>query len=201
MTLIRKPLVTEATAFVLTIRSADHTKDHTEVTTTMQRKTRRIIAAVAVIALLAAGGAAFTASIQGLDGNNANIGFGAETVTGATANTVSYSLSADGQYVDQVAVDLSGDYHTGYTFNGRLTGASGALEQIGVCTAGSYNSGTPGDTPMTCDFTGSTGSGGGYQAAGGGAAGTGVAVDTVQGFELSVTGNNSSGTSSNFNGS
>ena len=76
----------------MTDRSAGNHGDHTEVTTTMQRKTRRIIAAVAVIALLAAGGAAFTNSIPGLDGNNANIGFGSETVTGATATDVNYAL-------------------------------------------------------------------------------------------------------------
>ncbi len=76
----------------------------------MQRNTRRIIAAVAVIALLAAGGAAFTASITGLDGNNANIGFGSETVTGAIATAVNYQLDTAGQNIDSVAVTLTGDY-------------------------------------------------------------------------------------------
>jgi len=167
----------------------------------MQRKTRRIIAAVAVIALLAAGGAAFTASITGLNGGNANIGFGSETVTGAAATGVNYSLSADGQYVDNVAVTLTGDFTTGYTFNGRLTGAAGALEQIGTCTPATPYSAP--STTLNCDFTGSTGSGSGYQAAGGGAANTGVAVTSVTGFELSVTdnGTNGSGNSEGYNGS
>jgi hypothetical protein len=172
--------------------SGPFTNDHTEVTTTMQRKTRRIIAAVAVIALLAAGGAAFTDSIQGLDGNTATAGFGAETVAGATANSVNYKLSADGQYMDQVVVDLQGD-QSASTFVANLTGAGGAIVKAGVCTAGSFTTGTPGDTSVSCDFT--TG--------GNGAADTGEAVNAVQGFELSVTNNggDSSGSSETYNGS
>ena len=125
----------------------------------MQRKTRRIIAAVAVIALLAAGGAAFTASIGGLNGDNANIGFGSETVTGATATGVNYALSTDGQYVDQVAVTLTGDYSTtdnpGYVFKGSLTDGSGtdgagAVVQTGTCTPDTTY--TAPSTTVTCDF-------------------------------------------------
>jgi hypothetical protein len=158
----------------------------------MQRKTRRIIAAVAVIALLAAGGAAFTASIQGLDGNNANIGFGSETVTGATASAINYALSSDGQFVDEVKVTLTGDFHTGYTFTGSVTdgsgnnGAGGTIVQTGTCTAGAFASGS---TDVTCEFESSPGT-----------ETTGVLADTVNGFELSVVGNNSSGTSETLGG-
>lgn len=158
----------------------------------MQRKTRRIIAAVAVIALLAAGGAAFTASIQGLDGNNANIGFGSETVTGAASTAVNYALSSDGQFVDEVAVTLTGDYHTGYTFTGSVTngaghyGAGGAVVQAGTCIPGSFTSGS---TVVTCEFESTPGT-----------ATTGVLADSVNGFELSVAGNNSSGTSETLGG-
>jgi hypothetical protein len=182
----------------MTTRSAEQIpKDHTEVTTTMQRNTRRIIAAVAVIALLAAGGAAFTASITGLDGNNANIGFGSETVTGATANSVNYALSTDGQFVDEVQVNLSGDFHTGYTFTGAVTdgagnnGAGGAVVQSGTCTAGAYTGAAPASnqTPVTCEFESTPGT-----------ETTGVLADTVNGFELSVAGNNSSGTSETLGG-
>src|ERR1700761_3782327 len=87
----------------------------------MQRNTKRVIAAVAVIALLAAGGAAFTSQITGLDGQNAAIGYGAETVNGATATDVKYQLSPDGQYIDQVVVTLTGD-QTASTFTAALTG-------------------------------------------------------------------------------
>ena len=166
--------------------------DHTEVTTTMQRNTRRIIAAVAVIALLAAGGAAFTNQLSGLDGNNANIGFGSETVTGAAATNVNYALSSDGQFVDEVAATLTGDFHTGYTFTGAVTdgtghnGAGGTIVQSGTCTAGSFTSGS---TVVTCEFESTPGT-----------ATTGVLADSVDGFELSVVGNNSSGTSETLGG-
>lgn len=158
----------------------------------MQRNTRRIIAAVAVIALLAAGGAAFTASITGLDGNNANIGFGSETVTGAAATGVNYALSTDGQFVDEVTVTLTGDYHTGYTFTGSVTdgaghnGAGGAVVQSGTCTAGAYSAPS---TTVTCEFESTPGT-----------ETTGVLADSVNGFELSVAGNNSSGTSETLGG-
>ena len=156
----------------------------------MQRNTRRIIAAVAVIALLAAGGAAFTASITGLDGNNANIGFGSETVTGANASAVNYALSSDGQFVDEVKVTLTGDFSSGYTFTGSVTdgggnnGAGGTIVKTGTCTAGSYTPGTPGSTDVTCEFETTPGT-----------ATSGVLADTVNGFELSVAGSNSPGTS------
>jgi hypothetical protein len=152
----------------------------------MQRNTRRIIAAIAVIALLAAGGAAFTNQLSGLDGNNANIGFGSETVTGAAATNVNYALSTDGQFVDEVAVTLTGDYSSGYTFTGSVTdgtgnnGAGGTIVQSGTCTAGSFS--TP-STVVTCEFESTPGT-----------ATTGVLADTANGFELSVVGKNSSGT-------
>ncbi len=147
----------------------------------MQRKTRRIIAAVAVIALLAAGGAAFTASIQGLDGNNANIGFGSETVTGATATAVNYTLDTAGQNIESVAVTLTGDFSaadnttTPYSFLGNLTdgtGAAGSGTPVGTstCVAGSESAGS---TVVTCTPT------------------SPVAVNTVNGFQLSVTGGDS----------
>ena len=61
----------------------------------------------------------------------------------------------DGQYVDEVAVTLTGDFHTGYTFTGAVTdgtghnGAGGTIVQSGTCTAGSYTSGS---TVVTCEF-------------------------------------------------
>lgn len=174
----------------MTDRSAGNHGDHTEVTTTMQRNTRRMIAAVAVIALLAAGGAAFTASITGLDGTNTTAGFGSETVNGATATSVNYTLDSNGQYVDSVAVKLAGgsghtDYSSGYSFKGSLmSDTAGTVEQTGQCTPGSYDA-VHNDTILTCDFTGFTSAGG--TAAGSGAANTGTPVNAVVGFDLSVT--------------
>ncbi len=173
--------------------------DHTEVTTTMQRNTRRIIAAVAVIALLAAGGAAFTAAIGGLDGQTTTAGFGSETVAGATATNVGYTLDSNGQYVDSVAVTLSGgtgdiDYSTGYSFKASLMSATaGTPEQTGVCTAGAYDSGTNTNI-LTCSFLGSGAPGG--TATGSGPADTGTPVDLTDGFDLSVTGGNGTGDTS-----
>jgi hypothetical protein len=214
----------------MTNRSADHTKDHTEVTMSMQRKTRRVIVAIAVIALLAAGGAAFTTTIGGaLDGQNANIGFGSETITGATAKAVNYQLDSNGQYINDVDVVLVGDFsQTGATdpwsFTGSLTDNLGAPLQWngtnwvaltnpggsgkaiasgqypyndgtnnhGNCTAGSWTAdGTDptnhskGTTSVACNFLKAHApwdDGTGLQ---------GVPVNQVEGFQFSVTGNNS----------
>jgi hypothetical protein len=158
----------------------------------MQRKTRRMIAAVVVIALLAAGGAAFTASIGGvLDGQNANIGFGSEKVTGAQATAVNYALDSNGEYIQHVAVTLQGtNYDSSYTYTGSLTEGndvkgSGTVVATGTCTPQTPSGGT---TVVDCDFTTATG-------------GTsGVYVDSVDGFQLSVTGSNSGGTTQTLGG-
>ncbi len=162
----------------------------------MQRKTRRIIAAVGVIVLLTAVGAAFTASLGGvLDGKNANIGFGSETVTGAPATAVNYQLDSNGQYIDAVVVTLTGNF-VGSTYKGSLMISPTSVEQTGACTPA-----TPYVAPstiVTCDFTNSTGAGG--TATGGGTAISGVPVDTVNGFDLSLTGNNDPGTTQQVGG-
>ncbi len=157
----------------------------------MQRNTRRIIAAVAVIALLAAGGAAFTAAIGGLDGNTTTAGFGSETVAGAAATGVNYTLDSNGQYVDSVNVTLTGDYSTadfpGYSFKASLMTASGSVEATGVCTPDATY--TAPSTTLACSFEGFSGTAG-STVSGTGAATTGVPVDLSSGFDLSVTGNN-----------
>src|ERR1700684_3727549 len=76
--------------------------DHTEVTTTMQRKTKRIIAAVAVIALLAAGGAAFTNSIAGAGTTNNTAGYAGISVAGATLSDAVYSFDTTGANITGV---------------------------------------------------------------------------------------------------
>jgi hypothetical protein len=65
----------------------------------MQRKTKRIIMAVAVIGLLAAGGAAFTSS-SSLP--NTVAGFATSTITGANANSMTYTLNTDGSAITAV---------------------------------------------------------------------------------------------------
>jgi hypothetical protein len=141
----------------------------------MKRINTRIIAAIAVIALLAAGGAAFTTQITGLDGTSNKIGFGKETINGATATDVHYNLSSDGQYVDTVTVTLTGDYHAGYDVKGGLVPNAGDPATLIACTPGSF---TSGNTIVTCDFT----NGG----AGGGTELTGTPVNVANAFDLSV---------------
>jgi hypothetical protein len=179
----------------------------------MQRKTRRIIVAVALIALLAAGGAAFTDGLGGvLDGQNANIGYGSETITGAPATAVNYTLDANGQYIEDVDVTLTGDFTTaGYHFVGSLTGTgayngdssdtntyngtglnagdnpTNITQFPGVCTPNGAYDQTNNDTDIQCVFTGVN-------------SGAGVYVDTATGFQLSVTGKNDSGTTETFHG-
>jgi hypothetical protein len=142
----------------------------------MKRNKKGIIAAIAVIALLAAGGAAFTTSISGLDQTSNTIGFGKETINGATATDVHYNLSTDGQYVDTVTVTLTGDYSSGYTIKGGFVPNAGDPATLIACVPGSF---TAGSTIVTCDFT-NGGTGGGTQL-------TGTPVNVANAFDLSVT--------------
>jgi hypothetical protein len=130
--------------------------------------------AIAVIGVLAAGGAAFTAAIGGVPAST-TAGFAKETINGATATNVAYALSQDGQYVDQVTVTLTGDYHTGYYLKGGLSAAGVTATPID-CTP-TYSSPS---TTAVCDFT-----------AGAGPT-HGVPVTGADQFVLSVT--NSDGT-------
>lgn len=107
----------------------------------------RIAAAVAVIGAVAAGGAAFTAS-EVLPTNVA--GYGTTSVTGGTVSDLKYTLSTDGQYIDSASLTFQGDV-TGDTIGiGFDTYSSGALQS---CTVGTYTTGTPGSTAVTCTFT------------------------------------------------
>lgn len=104
----------------------------------------RILAAVAVVGAMAAGGAAFTAS-ETLPTNVA--GYGTTTVTGGTVTDLKYVLSTDGQYIDEADLTFSGDV-TGDTVGIGFDGySSGALQ---TCTVGSYTTGSPGSTAVTC---------------------------------------------------
>lgn len=141
----------------------------------MQRNRKSILVAILAICALAAGGAAFTTQITGLDGTSNKIGFGKETINGATATDVHYNLSSDGQYVDTVTVTLTGDYSTGYDIKGGLVPNAGDPATLIACTPGSFTSGS---TIVTCDFT----NGG----AGGGTELTGTPVDVANAFDLSV---------------
>ncbi len=87
-----------------------------------------------------------------------------------------------------------GGYRANYTFVGNLTddaghnGAGVNVVAAGVCTPGSFTSGS---TVVTCDFTRRERSRPTPE----------PSWIRLNGFELSVTGNDSTGTSSNFSGS
>lgn len=70
--------------------------------------TRIILGAVAVVALM--GGNAFTASNTfNADATVESTGYGETVVSGATVNSLSYTLSAAGDNVDSVTLVLAGD--------------------------------------------------------------------------------------------
>jgi hypothetical protein len=74
------------------------------------RTKNKIIGAAAIVAALAAGGSAFTDSnvfAQATNGTNA--GYGNVLVTGAEIQSVAYTLSTDGQTIDDVTLRFTGD--------------------------------------------------------------------------------------------
>ncbi len=121
----------------------------------MQRKTKRIIGAAALICALAAGGAAFTASNTVPD---SVAGYGSDTVSGATATTIHYVLSSDGQEITGVNLVFSQDLTNNnagpdYTVKAGFDGTGAPT----ACTVGTYTSGT--GTSVACTgFTESTAS-------------------------------------------
>jgi hypothetical protein len=112
MTLRRKPLVTEAKAFVDDLESAEQTKDHTEVTQ-MKRNRKRIVAAIAVVGALAAGGAAFT--YQNTLPTNNVAGYNHMSVSGADISAINNTLSTDGSKITQVDMTFSSAVPAGST--------------------------------------------------------------------------------------
>lgn len=72
----------------------------------MQRKTKKIVLALVVIGVVAAGGAAFTAA--NTIPSHA-VGYGQTVVTGAVANNISHTLSADGMAITKTDMDLTGN--------------------------------------------------------------------------------------------
>jgi len=94
----------------------------------MHTKTK-IVSAAAIVAALAAGGSAFTAS-NTLPAA-VTVGYGTQSVTGATATDITYTLSTDGKTIDSETITFSGDLSattvtvsTGWN-GGNLTECSG----------------------------------------------------------------------------
>ena len=92
----------------------------------MQRKTKKIVLALVVIGAVAAGGAAFTASNTVPD---SVAGYGTSTVTGATADSVHYTLIG---HRHAHRHDVRADFGDPITGQGRLAGQS--LCRTAPCT-------------------------------------------------------------------
>lgn len=109
----------------------------------MSRKTK-IFAGAVLVAAVAAGGSAFTASNTV---PNATVGYGTNTVSGATVNSIAYNTNAAGDNVNSVSLVLAGNT-TGSAvsigFNGGATTS---------CGTGTYDGTTA--TSYTCDNGGS----------------------------------------------
>lgn len=124
----------------------------------MKRNRKRVLVAVLAICALAAGGAAFTTAIVGFPANGTNTAaFGGTSITGAPAAGVSYTLSADGQYVTSADVYFSAS-QTANNVNAGF-GTTATNGQLITCTAPSTTVGTgtyAADYDSHCDFAGST---------------------------------------------
>ena len=121
--------------------------------TMLIKQRKRLLWFVALVVIFAAVGAAFTAS-NAFGNNGENLGYGAQNVTGATVTHMHYTLSADGQLVDAVYFEATGDLTlsnppaTGYV-GFTVAGTPGPTV---TCTTGAYNGGSD-ITPFTCDTT------------------------------------------------
>jgi len=144
----------------------------------MMRNKKRALIAILAIGVLAAGGAAFTTAIASFPANGTNTAaFGGTSITGATAAGVSYTLSADGQYVTSADVYFTTDQSANNVDAGFGTTATNG--QLIACTAPgtTVGSGTyAADYDSHCDFAGSTTFGS-----------AGVPVTSANYFDASVT--------------
>jgi hypothetical protein len=107
-------------------------------------RNRILLGAAAISVAGVLGGAAFTDSV-GFSNATQTVGYGSQTVTGATATNVSYRLSADGTDISEVDITFNGDVSASTVkigFNGT------ALTE--TCSAGTYTTGSPGSTAVAC---------------------------------------------------
>jgi hypothetical protein len=100
----------------------------------------KIAAGLAAGMLVAAMAHALTASNTI---TSSTAGYGTGAISGATANNISYTLSADGSTITDAAVVFAGDL-TGKTVSAGFDAAA-----LSACTLGAYNSGAS-TTTATC---------------------------------------------------
>lgn len=105
----------------------------------------KVFAGAVLMAAVVAGGSAYTSSNTVPD---ATVGYGTNTVSGATVNSIAYNTNAAGDNVDSVSLTLAGNTTTSAVsigFNGGSTTA---------CGTGAYNE-VGNTTSYTCDNGGS----------------------------------------------
>jgi hypothetical protein len=88
------------------------------------KKLGKALGAVAVVGAIAAGGSAFTAS-NTLPAASVTQGYGSQTITGVTAQTVTYDLDSEKANITGVELTLDGDT-TGQTIQIAFSGAAPA---------------------------------------------------------------------------
>jgi len=111
------------------------------------RTKSKIIGAAAIVAALAAGGSAFTAS--NTLPSAVTVGYGTQSVTGATATDIKYTLSADGKTIDSETITFTGDLtSTAITVSTGWNG--GSLTECSGDKASATYDGVAGTTTMTC---------------------------------------------------
>lgn len=104
------------------------------------RKSTKVFGALAVAGTVAAGGSAFTASNTIPD---TVAGYGTSNITGATATSLKYTLSADGTQITDAALVFTGD------LTGKTVAAGFGSDSLTGCTVGTYDA-TGDDTPVSC---------------------------------------------------
>jgi len=113
------------------------------------------IAGVALAAALAAGGSAFTASNTV---PNKTLGYGSNTVSGATVSSLAYNLNAAGDNVNSVTLVLTGDTTASAVslgFNGgtAVSCGSGTFDAVASKTTYTCNNGGANYTQSTSTLT------------------------------------------------
>lgn len=113
----------------------------------MRKNTRSGLLLLSAATLVAGGGVAYTAANTV---PSSVAGYGSSTVSGATANSISYTLSTDSTQITGASVVFAGDLTGSRVTAGFGTGTSAS------CTLATYNA-TAATTTATCSgFTQST---------------------------------------------
>lgn len=107
-----------------------------------KHKTSRIIAGIAVIGAVAAGGAVFTATSSV---PNTVAGYATSTISGANANSLDYTLSADGDTITLATMVFAED------LTGNTVTAGFGTDPLTACTVDVV--GDPLGHTVTCVFT------------------------------------------------